>query len=321
MINPYPLLFQPDFKERVWGGRSLEQFGFHLPEGKIGEAWMIADHKNGVSTVMNGELMGMGLDEIRVRYAPEFFGKKAVHEKRFPLLVKLLDCDDDLSVQVHPSDDYERLPKDEKGKTEMWYVLDAKPGAQIIYGLKEGMTREKLKKLIDEGRIMEGLKAVDVAPGDSFYIPSGTVHALGKGVLVAEIQQNSDTTYRLYDYDRLGLDGKPRELHIEDSLNVISYTNEGASRIKTDIQQPHEWLTLVRSPYFIVEKGLVNGRWSLSTTPESFHILIVISGNGTLEWADGKLSLQPGHTLLLPANLGAYTLAGDSWTVLRSTLP
>ena len=134
MINPYPLLFQPDFKERVWGGRSLEQFGFHLPEGKIGEAWMIADHKNGVSTVMNGELMGMGLDEIRVRYAPEFFGKKAVHETRFPLLVKLLDCDDDLSVQVHPSDDYERLPKDEKGKTEMWYVLTPSLARKLYTG-------------------------------------------------------------------------------------------------------------------------------------------------------------------------------------------
>ena len=142
---------------------------------------------------------------------------------------------------------------------------------------------------------MEGLKAVDVAPGDSFYIPSGTVHALGKGVLVAEIQQNSDTTYRLYDYDRLGLDGKPRELHIEDSLNVISYTNEGASRIKTDIQQPHEWLTLVRSPYFIVEKGLVNGRWSLSTTP-------------------GKVSISSSHQRERNTGMGGRQTFASAWT-------
>lgn len=320
-IKPYPLLFQPDLQERVWGGRNLERFGLPLPEGKIGEAWMIADHPNGVSTVTNGALAGMGLDEVRREYGREFFGEKAADEPRFPLLVKLLDCDDDLSVQVHPADDYDRLPAGEKGKTEMWYVLDATPGAQIIYGLKEGFTRDKLEALIREGRIMEGLNAVDVAPGDSFYIPAGTVHALGKGVLVAEIQQNSDTTYRLYDYDRPGLDGKPRELHIEDSLNVISYTNEGASRMKTPLERPHTWLTLARSPYFIVEKGKVSGSWTLSTSLKTFTMLIVVDGEGELAWADGQLEVHPGNTLLLPASLGSYTLKSADLTVLQGFLP
>lgn len=264
-MKPYPLKFKPDFKERVWGGRALEQFGLELPEGHIGEGWMIADHPNGTSTVINGEFAGKGLDEVRESYGEILFGTKGFSQKtgRFPLLVKLLDCNDDLSVQVHPSDDYEKLAKGELGKTEMWYVLDAKPGAKIIYGLKEGVDREQLKKAIEEDRILDSLQEVSVQAGDSFYIPAGTVHALGAGVLVAEIQQNSDTTYRLYDYNRPGLDGKPRELHIEDSLNMAAYEGAGATQMKTDLKQDQEWLTIAESPYFLVQKGRVNGKWEL----------------------------------------------------------
>ncbi|BFH70350.1 type I phosphomannose isomerase catalytic subunit [Paenibacillus dendritiformis] len=322
MTTPYPLKFQPEFKERVWGGRALTQFGLELPEGHIGEGWMIGDHPNGTTKVINGELAGQGLDHVREQYGKEWFGKKGFSEKngRFPLLIKLLDCNDDLSVQVHPTDDYEGLPEGELGKTEMWYVLDAKPGAKIIYGLKEGTDREALAAAIAEGRIMEALQEVPVQAGDSFYIPAGTVHALCAGVVVAEVQQNSDTTYRLYDYNRPGLDGKPRELHIDDSLNVIAYEGAGATRMKTDNAKPNEWLTLAESPYFRVEKGIVKQPWSLSTTPDSFVILVVCEGTGTLRWADQELPLAAGECFLLPANLGAYALEGDC-TVLRSVAP
>ncbi|MDK8183006.1 type I phosphomannose isomerase catalytic subunit [Paenibacillus sp. UMB4589-SE434] len=322
MITPYPLKFQPEFKERVWGGRALEQFGLALPEGHIGEGWMIGDHPNGITRVVNGELAGKGLDDVREQYGKEWFGTKGFSEKngRFPLLIKLLDCNDDLSVQVHPTDEYEGLPQGELGKTEMWYVLDAKPDAKIIYGLKEGIDREALAKAIDEDRIMEALQEVPVQAGDSFYIPAGTVHALCAGVVVAEVQQNSDTTYRLYDYERPGLDGKPRELHIEDSLNVIAYEGAGASRMKTDDAQPNEWLTLAQSPYFIVEKGIVTAEWALTTTSESFVILVVCEGTGTLRWTDGSIDFRSGECFLLPANLGEYSLDGNC-TVLRSVAP
>ncbi|WP_028545990.1 type I phosphomannose isomerase catalytic subunit [Paenibacillus taiwanensis] len=322
MITPYPLKFQPEFKERVWGGRALEQFGLALPEGHIGEGWMIGDHPNGITRVVNGELAGQGLDDVREQYGKEWFGTKGFSEKngRFPLLIKLLDCNDDLSVQVHPTDEYEGLPQGELGKTEMWYVLDAKPDAKIIYGLKEGIDREALAKAIAENRIMEALQEVPVQAGDSFYIPAGTVHALCAGVVVAEVQQNSDTTYRLYDYDRPGLDGKPRELHIEDSLNVIAYEGAGASRMKTDDAQPNEWLTLAQSPYFVVEKGIVNTEWALTTTSESFVILVVCEGTGTLRWTDGSIDFRSGECFLLPANLGEYSLDGNC-TVLRSVAP
>lgn len=321
-MKPYPLQCKPEFKERVWGGRALEQFGLELPEGKIGEGWMIGDHPNGTTTVANGELAGMGLDQIREQYGSEFFGSKGFSEKngRFPLLIKLLDCQDDLSVQVHPNDHYERLPQGELGKTEMWYILDAKPGAKIIYGLKDGVTREQLAEAIEQNRILDCLNEVTAEAGDSFYIPAGTVHALGAGVLVAEIQQNSDSTYRLYDYDRLGLDGKPRELHIEDSLNVIAYENSGATYMKTNLNASGEWLTLARSPFFVTEKGRVEGNWSLQTSPESFVIHIICEGTGSIRWADGELNVKPGECYLLPANLGSYSLEG-SMTVLRSYLP
>jgi mannose-6-phosphate isomerase len=321
-VQPYPLKFAPEFKERVWGGRALERFGLTPPEGAIGEGWMIADHPNGTTRVVNGPLAGKGLDEIRETYGREWFGSRGFSERngRFPLLVKLLDCNDDLSVQVHPTDDYERLPEGELGKTEMWYVLDAKPGAKIIYGLKEAVGRAELEAAIAEGRIMEALKEVPVEAGDAFYIPAGTVHALCAGVVVAEIQQNSDTTYRLYDYDRPGLDGKPRELHIEDSLNVIAYEGSGAKRMKTDGARPGEWLTIAESPYFIVEKGVVDGRAELATTGDSFVILIAADGSGALRWSGGELPMKAGDCFLVPANLGAYAIEG-ALTVLRSRVP
>lgn len=322
MTKPYPLKFQPEFKERVWGGHALTQFGLDLPEGHIGEGWMIGDHPNGTTKVVNGELAGLGLDQVREQYGKEWFGSKGFSEKngRFPLLIKLLDCNDDLSVQVHPTDTYEGLPEGELGKTEMWYVLDAKPGAKIIYGLKEGIDREAMAKAIEEGRIMEVLQEVSVQAGDTFYIPAGTVHALCAGVVVAEIQQNSDTTYRLYDYNRPGLDGKPRELHIEDSLNVIAYEGAGATRMSTNGAVANEWLVLAESPYFRVEKGIVTKPWSLSTTEESFVILVVCEGTGTLKTADEEIAFKAGECFLLPANLGDYTLDGNC-TVLRSVAP
>jgi mannose-6-phosphate isomerase len=323
-MKPYPMKFKPELKERVWGGRALEQFGLTLPEGPIGEAWMVADHPNGTSSVMNGELAGMGLNEIREKHGKEWFGAKArgalADYGKFPLLVKLLDCQDDLSVQVHPNDSYTGLPPGELGKTEMWYILDAKPGAKIIYGLQQGVSREQLAEAIDQNRIMDCLQEVSVAAGDSFYIPAGTVHALGAGVLVAEIQQNSDTVYRLYDYDRPGLDGKPRELHVEDSLNVISYDKSDATRMKTKVRAANEWLTLASSPFFVVEKGEVDGRWDIAAAKDSFTILVICGGSGSLRWADGTLPLQPGESYLLPANLEEYMLQG-TLTVLRSYLP
>ncbi|QAY66712.1 type I phosphomannose isomerase catalytic subunit [Paenibacillus protaetiae] len=321
-VQPYPLQFKPEMKERVWGGRALEKFDLELPEGAIGEGWMIGDHPNGTTKVTNGELAGKGLDYIREQYGREWFGSNGFSEKngRFPLLIKLLDCNDDLSIQVHPTDDYDRLPAGELGKTEMWYILDAKPDAKIIYGLRDKVDRSAMETAIREGRIMDTLQEVPVKAGDAFYIPAGTVHALCAGVVVAEIQQNSDTTYRLYDYNRPGLDGKLRELHIEDSLNVIAYDGAGATRMTSTETAPGEWLTIASSPYFVVEKGVVAAPWKLETSPESFAILVIAEGSGTIAWEGGEKPVKNGECYLLPANLGAYKLDGQM-TVLRSVVP
>ncbi|MGU3473477.1 type I phosphomannose isomerase catalytic subunit [Paenibacillus sp. D51F] len=322
-VNPYPLQFKPEMKERVWGGRALEQFGLELPEGPIGEGWMIGDHPNGTTKVLGGPLDGLGLDEIREQYGREWFGSKGFSEKngRFPLLIKLLDCNDDLSVQVHPTDSYDRLPAGELGKTEMWYILDAKPGAKIIYGLKEGIDRAGLQQAIDEDRVMDALQEVTVKAGDAFYIPAGTVHALCAGVVVAEIQQNSDTTYRLYDYKRPGLDGQLRELHVEDSLNVIAYEGAGATRMSTEDAQPGSWLTIAESPYFLVDKGVVRGSWQLAVSADSFVILVIAEGQGSIAWGEGQSqAVKAGECFLLPATLGSCELDGEM-TVIRSLVP
>lgn len=322
-MKPYPLLFKPEFKERIWGGQALTQFDFDLPQGSIGEAWLIGDHPHGTTSVVNGPLQGMGLNEIREQFGSSFLGTKGSSEKnnKFPLLIKLLDCQDDLSVQVHPDDDYEHLPQGELGKTEMWYILAAKPGAKIIYGLQPNINREQLAELIQQNRIMDGLQEVEVKAGDSFYIPAGTVHALGAGVLVAEVQQNSDTVYRLHDYNRLGLDGQPRELHIDHSLHVIDYNNSGASRMTTELEETNTWLTLASSPFFVVEKGIVasDSAWQLTTSAHTFSIILVCEGSGTLHWEDGSSEVKAGDCYLIPANLGDYALLGNM-TVLRSYL-
>lgn len=321
-ITPYPLQFQPEFKERIWGGRALEKFGLTPPEGAIGEGWMIGDHPNGITKVINGPLAGTGLDIIREQFGKSWFGKNGVSSKsdRFPLLIKLLDCNDDLSVQVHPTDNYEQLPDGELGKTEMWYILSAAPNAKIIYGLREHVSRDQLAQAIAEGNIMESLQEVSVKAGDAFYIPAGTVHALCSGVVVAEIQQNSDTTYRLYDYNRPGLDGQLRELHIEDSLAVIAYEGAGAAYVDTMDMQAGEWLTIAKSPYFIVEKGIIAEATTLSTTSDSFEILVIAEGTGSIRWENEQQELAAGQCFLLPATLGEYSLSGNL-VVLRSVVP
>lgn len=321
-IKPYPLQFKAEMKERIWGGRALEDFGLALPPGAIGEGWMISDHPNGITRVMNGPLQGLGLDQVREKYGKEWFGThgSAASNGRFPLLIKLLDCNDNLSVQVHPTDDYIGLPQGESGKTEMWYILSAKPDAKIIYGLKENMDAKAMSRAMEEGLVMDTLHEVSVKAGDAFYIPAGTVHALCSGVVVAEIQQNSDTTYRLYDYNRPGLDGKLRELHVEESLRVIAYDNAGASRMNTMNMEPGEWLTIASSPYFLVEKGLIEDSEAAATSPDSFVILVIAEGEGRLSWEEGEQSVRAGECFLLPATLGRYELSG-SLTVLRCSVP
>ena len=329
MVNPreaasdvaalYPLTLQPIFKERIWGGRQLEPFyGADLPAGSIGEAWVLGDHDQGTSVVTNGPLAGQSLAGLRERYGAVLLGARGQSAPggRCPLLIKLLDAQDDLSVQVHPADDYAGLPPGELGKTEMWYILSARPGAQIVYGLKEGVESAAFAEAVRAGRTPEMLRYLPVQAGDVFYVPAGTIHALGAGTVVAEVQQSSDTVYRVYDYNRPGLDGKPRELHIEHALRVARYDTP-AQAFRPEPAPPNQWQPLTRSEFFTVERGRCTGTWTQQTDPGTFDALLVLEGEGAIRWNGGQEPLRRGQALLVPAALGAYELAGNL-VLLRS---
>lgn len=322
----YPLRFTPLFKERVWGGRRLARFYPDLPPGPIGEAWVLSDHPQGRTPIANGPWAGETLSGLREHLPPErdaaLMGARVLArgEEGFPLLFKLLDAQDDLSIQVHPADDFPGLPPGERGKTEMWVVLEAEPGARIVHGLAEGVTRDGLAAAVREGRTVEAMRFLTVRPGDVYYLPAGLVHALGAGLVVAEIQQSSDTTYRLYDYGRLGLDGKPRELHIDQALACCSDAPPPAPA-QLGSPEPNRWETLVSSPYFVTAHGRCRGDWPQETDPGTFEALMILSGAGAIAWpGGGEEPLAPGQAWLVPAALGPYRLSGE-FDALRVRVP
>src|SRR5215204_1529056 len=230
----YPLTFQPIFKERIWGGRNLERlYRKQLPaKNAIGESWEITDRPEGVSVIANGPLAGKTLRWLMEHHAGELLGAERAEAKTFPLLVKILDAQDKLSLQVHPPAARARELKGEP-KTEMWFIADATPAADLFVGLKRGVTRADFERKVADGSVAECFHHIPVKPGDTMFLPSGRVHAIGAGNVIFEIQQNSDTTYRAFDWNRLGLDGKPRELHIEQSLASIDFHDVEPSLIKS----------------------------------------------------------------------------------------
>jgi len=326
-----PLRFAPVFKPRIWGGRRLARWFPALPAGTIGEAWVLSDHPEGPTLVDAGPYAGEGLATLSRRLGPALLGHRAVrpvgvaagpapgNTGAFPLLFKLLDAQAELSVQVHPGDEYSGLPAGERGKTEVWLVLDAAPGAHAVFGLKAGVTAADLAVAVQTGRTPDLLQHVPVQVGDVLYVPAGTIHALGAGLLVAEIQQSSDVVYRLYDYDRPGRDGRPRPLHIAHALRV---THFGPPPVPAHpaLAPAGQWQELARSPYFVVERGICAGDWAQATDPASCHALLLLTGEGGLAWSGGELSLPAGQAALVPAALGEYRLLGDC-QVLRVTLP
>ncbi|MFZ0543792.1 MAG: type I phosphomannose isomerase catalytic subunit, partial [Candidatus Promineifilaceae bacterium] len=228
MTELYPLLFEPVLKDYIWGGRNLERLGRTLPdEGVIAESWEIAGHKDGNTTVANGYLAGLTLTDVHALLGLNLIGRNnawAEERNKFPLLIKLLDANRSLSVQVHPNDDYALENEgNELGKTEMWVVLQAEPDAEVILGVKAGTTPETFRKAIEDGRLEPFLHHIPVQAGDHVCVPAGSLHAIMGGLLIAEIQQNSNTTYRVYDWNRMGSDGKPRPLHVDKALDVINF--------------------------------------------------------------------------------------------------
>ncbi len=308
----YPLRFHPILKERIWGGQKLQTVLNKDLNGctLCGESWEISGLEGDISIVSNGSLAGKSLTELLEIYGEGVVGKKVYTHfgNQFPLLIKFLDAAEDLSVQVHPNDELAVKRHNCWGKTEMWYVLQTDEGAQITAGFREKMSRETYLEKLENKSLMEALHTVVTKPGDVFYIPSGRVHSIGKGVLLAEIQQTSDITYRIFDYNRKDKNGNTRELHTDFALNAINFS---AKKGQKQIEQPelNKSNKLLECDYFtsnllaldsVVDKNI--------SELDSFVIYICVEGIVELAYLGAKEVLTKGDTILIPASLSCYTL-------------
>lgn len=297
-----PLFLKPAFKDYIWGGKKLKDIFNKKVENTecTAESWEVSTNKNGESVIRSGEYEGKTLTELYndIKLRNEIFGTRCENMKEFPLLIKFIDASKSLSVQVHPDDEYAKKVENANGKTEMWYILDCEPGAQIICGMKEGVTKEELRKCIKLNKVENCLNYIDVKKGDAIYIPSGTIHALLGKTLVAEVQQNSDITYRVYDWGRVGKDGKPRELHVDKALDVIETDKEPQIKnIGTDLLK----ISVVNSKYFCVDKINVNDSFEEILSKESFKAFNVIDGVGKLKVNETEYEIKKGDSFIIPA--------------------
>lgn len=304
----YPIKFKPIFKDKIWGGRKIKTIlGMDYGElSNCGEVWLISGYKDDQSMVENGFLEGNELNELVEVYMGELVGEKifARFGNEFPLLLKIIDSNDWLSIQVHPDDEVARKRNLGNGKTEMWYILDADPEAELISGFKKDVEVETYKEHIDNNSIKDLLNVVHVEKGDVFYIPAGRVHALGPGCLLAEIQQTSDTTYRIYDWDRIDTAGMKRELHTEEALAAIDFTKTADCKTAY-VSELNKTTSLVASPYFITR--LINADKPVLkniTQLDSFVVYMLVEGNCTLKYEEGEIGMKLGETVLVPASMG-----------------
>lgn len=318
----YPLTFEPRFKERVWGGRELERL-YHkaLPAGvPIGESWEISDRPGDASVITNGPLAGKDLRGLMEHHQAELLGNNAAHG-RFPLLVKILDAREKLSLQVHPPPERAAELRGEP-KTEMWFIADAAPGAELFVGLRHGVSRAEFEEKIRAGTVAECFHRVPVRPGDAMFLPSGRVHAVGAGLVIFEIQQNSDTTYRVFDWNRSGLDGKPRPLHIAESLASIAF-NDFEPRLEPGGFAEAEWgrvRRLVQHALFNVEQMELSAGKAVPLPAHTMQILGVVEGEVKVRWGSQSVVLAAGQFCLVPAVCEPVALSpiGQA-TILRAT--
>ncbi|MGR3766027.1 mannose-6-phosphate isomerase, class I [Rossellomorea sp. NS-SX7] len=303
-----PLFLQPVFQERIWGGTALkDQFNYDIPSDKTGECWAISGHPNGQSTVVNGEFAGKTIAELWNEHRELFGGHTS---PVFPLLTKILDANADLSVQVHPDDTYAKEHENgELGKTECWYIIDCDEDAEMIFG-HTAQTKEEFEAMIEKGEWNDLLRRIPVKPGDFFYVPSGTIHALCKGTLVLETQQSSDTTYRVYDYDRRDAEGNTRELHIEKSIEVTTIPHRNADvQPAVEKRDGVEVTKFVEAEYFTVYKWQVDGQASF-VQDQPFQLASVLDGEGTLKVNGESYTLKKGDHFVLPADVETFEIEG-----------
>lgn len=311
--KPYPIKLIPVSKSPIWGGTRLKRdWGVQTDAPTVGESWVLTLRKQEKNTVSNGAWAGRSLDEV--------IGAFGASSEDFPLLVKLLDSGDTLSVQVHPDDRYAAEVEHDRGKTEMWHILEADPGAELIMGLKPGITPEDFAEAVRQGKTEQALAHIPVKPRETYFIPAGMPHAIGKGILLAEIQQNCDVTYRIYDFNRLGADGKPRELHIQKALDVVRpFSKEEVDRIQYEKDPTADRETILADcSRFRVARYAVTGEKKLSASPKFRHLLC-IKGAGELLAEGIAYPIAQADSYLLPPEQ-EITVRGET-TFLLSEAP
>jgi mannose-6-phosphate isomerase len=311
----YPLKFTPIYKEKIWGGHRLRSvYGRALPAGsRIGESWEIADHGDDVSMVESGAWAGRSLREVIAEKPLEILGGALAARRpgRFPLLVKLIDASAYLSVQVHPPDDYAaEHERGEWGKTELWYVVRADEGAELICGFREAIGKELFARALEERALLGVLRRLTARAGDAVFVPAGRIHGIGAGNLILEVEENSDITYRLYDWDRAGTKGRGRPLHREKGLEVIDFEDHADPRITKawDSGEGFRRAHLVSCRHFRTVQIEISGRWGSTRAGDRFSIISIVGGSGILEYGDSgeRLEARGGDTIMLPAGLGSY---------------
>lgn len=321
-----PLELIPPIKDYIWGGTKLrDDFGKASGSERLAESWELSCHKDGLSVISGGEHDGVALADF-LKAHPEAMGTSCKADRDLPVLIKLIDAKDDLSVQVHPDNDYALTHEGEYGKTEMWYIVDCEPDAELIYGFKEKLTREEFRRGIEDNTLLDMVNRVKVKKGDVFFIKSGTLHAIGKGILIAEIQQNSNTTYRVYDYGRLGADGKPRELHIEKALDVTCTEPAAAQENYPVIRLTGECQgtsvrVLADCEYFTASLAeLDDSELTAEIGDSSFRHMLVIEGSGELIRQGASYPLKKGSSWFIPAGSGTVTVRGKCSIIITEKI-
>lgn len=309
----------PAGKDYLWGGTKLKnEYGKNIPISPLAETWECSVHPDGLSIIANGSNKGKSLKDV-LQERPEYLGTKFAHNRELPILVKLIDAEQNLSVQVHPDDEYAMKHEGQNGKTEMWYIVDAADGASIVYGFEHTVTKEILQDAVKEGTLSKQLHKVAVQKGECYYIPAGTVHAIGSGCLIAEVQQSSNVTYRVYDYDRVDKNGQKRELHFDRAVEVMQMQPSQNVRCKPKLVKYFPLGSvqeLCSCKYFSVEKIEVQKDYEFTVCEESFQVILCLDGYGSSVIEGGKCNFTKGDCLFLTADICTCRLEGK-FSVLK----
>tara|TARA_R110000868_G_scaffold281522_3_gene541847 strand:+ start:20 stop:985 length:966 start_codon:yes stop_codon:yes gene_type:complete len=319
----HPLKFRPILKERLWGGTKLKEvFGKPIESDITGESWELSTVKGDISVVANGSLEGKSLQDLIDSNAEELLGKSVVERfgKEFPILIKFIDAKQDLSIQLHPNDALAKERHNSFGKTEMWYIMDADPKAELIVGFNKDVTKEEYAESIDNDTLLDLLNYEQVKEGDTFFINTGKIHAIGAGVMLAEIQQTSDVTYRVFDFNRKDKEGNLRELHTDLALDAVDYEKKDDFIVSYD-KAKNEVNTMVDCPYFKTNFIELTENLDLDTTQrDSFTIFMCVGGEAKISTAEGEVSIKSGETALLPASTQKISLHSTGAKLLEVTI-